>query len=57
MKELLEQKADLAIGDLTITHDRAQVVDFTTPFMPLGESQHYEVVQTPPRFYDFINML
>lgn len=53
MKELLEQKADLAIGDLTITYDREQVVDFTTPFMPLGKSQHYEVVQQIPRFYDF----
>lgn len=38
MKELLDQKADLAIADLTITYDREQVVDFTMPFMPLGES-------------------
>lgn len=54
MKELLEQKADLAIGDLTITYDREHVVDFTTPFMPLGESQRYEAVQqVPSRFYDF----
>lgn len=54
IKELLEQKADLAIGDLTITYDREQVVDFTTPFMPLGESPRYEVArQISPRLYDF----
>lgn len=37
MKELLDQKADLAIADLTITYDREQAVDFTMPFMNLGE--------------------
>ncbi|KAI4485875.1 hypothetical protein M0804_006364 [Polistes exclamans] len=36
MKELLDQKADLAIADLTITYDREQAVDFTMPFMNLG---------------------
>lgn len=36
IKELLNQKADLAIADLTITYERAQVVDFTMPFMNLG---------------------
>lgn len=30
------QVADLAITDLTITSDRAEAVDFTTPFMTLG---------------------
>ena len=37
IKELLDQKADLAIADLTITYDREQAVDFTMPFMNLGE--------------------
>jgi ionotropic glutamate receptor len=36
IKELLDQKADLAIADLTITYDREQAVDFTMPFMNLG---------------------
>lgn len=31
VRELLEQRADLAIGDLTITYEREQVVDFTMP--------------------------
>ena len=34
--ELLSQKADLAIADLTITYEREQGVDFTMPFMNLG---------------------
>lgn len=45
IKELLDQKADLAIADLTITYDREQAVDFTTPFMPLGKSLRYDIVQ------------
>ncbi|XP_071746528.1 glutamate receptor ionotropic, kainate 2 isoform X2 [Lepeophtheirus salmonis] len=34
--ELLSQKADLAVADLTITYEREQGVDFTMPFMNLG---------------------
>ena len=30
------QKADLAVGDLTITYERESGVDFTMPFMNLG---------------------
>ena len=33
----LLQKADLAVADLTITYEREQGVDFTMPFMNLGE--------------------
>lgn len=33
----LLQEADLAICDLTITYERRQAVDFTMPFMTLGE--------------------
>ena len=32
------QKADLAVGDLTITYERERGVDFTMPFMNLGKS-------------------
>lgn len=31
------QKAHLAICDLTITHERREVVDFSMPFMTLGK--------------------
>lgn len=33
VRELLEQRADVAIGDLTITYEREHVVDFTMPFV------------------------
>nr|XP_023020738.1 glutamate receptor ionotropic, kainate 2-like [Leptinotarsa decemlineata] len=36
--DLLDKKAHLAICDLTITHQRQQVVDFSMPFMTLGVS-------------------
>ncbi|CAH1154146.1 unnamed protein product [Phaedon cochleariae] len=36
--DLLDKKAHLAICDLTITHERQQVVDFSMPFMTLGIS-------------------
>ncbi|XP_011691570.1 PREDICTED: glutamate receptor ionotropic, kainate 2-like [Wasmannia auropunctata] len=58
IKELLEQKADLAIGDLTITYDREQVVDFTTPFMPLGISILYrKPIKQPPNLFSFLSPL
>ena len=34
--QLIVQKADLAITDLTITYEREQAVDFSMPFMNLG---------------------
>ena len=36
IKELLDQKADVAIGDLSINYDRETAVDFTTPFLNTG---------------------
>ena len=48
IKELLEQKADLAIADLTITYDREQAVDFTMPFMNLVKlmTLHFKTITT-----------
>jgi len=34
--ELVSQKADLVIADMVITSERAEVIDFTTPFMNTG---------------------
>lgn len=36
------QEADLAITDLTITAERESAVDFTMPFMNLGEWYFYK---------------
>ncbi|XP_064094425.1 glutamate receptor ionotropic, kainate 2-like [Macrobrachium nipponense] len=51
IRELLEQKADLAIGDLTITHEREQVVDFTVPWMNLGVSILYRKSSKKTSFF------
>ena len=34
---LFHQRADLGIVDFTITYEREEAVDFTMPFMNLGE--------------------
>jgi glutamate receptor, ionotropic, invertebrate len=58
MKELLEQRADMAIADLTITFEREQVVDFTMPFMNLGISVLYrKPVKQPPNLFSFLSPL
>jgi ABC-type amino acid transport substrate-binding protein len=40
--ELLDQKADLVVADITITYEREQGVDFTMPFMNLGVTILYK---------------
>nr|CAD7453108.1 unnamed protein product [Timema tahoe] len=58
MKELLDQKADIAIADLTITYDREQAVDFTMPFMNLGISILYrKPIKQPPNLFSFLSPL
>ncbi|XP_063242515.1 glutamate receptor ionotropic, kainate 2 [Bacillus rossius redtenbacheri] len=58
MKELLDQKADLAVADLTITYDREQAVDFTMPFMNLGISILYrKPIKQPPNLFSFLSPL
>lgn len=42
--EILLQEADLAITDLTITSEREGAVDFTMPFMNLGEVDQRSVL-------------
>lgn len=32
----VSQKADLAVGSMTVTYAREKVIDFTKPFMNLG---------------------
>ncbi|XP_059485780.1 glutamate receptor ionotropic, kainate 2 isoform X1 [Neocloeon triangulifer] len=58
MRELLDQRADLAIADLTITYDREQAVDFTMPFMNLGISILYrKPIKQPPNLFSFLSPL
>lgn len=39
------QKADLAVGSMTINYARESVIDFTKPFMNLGISILFKVTQ------------
>ncbi|XP_024943087.1 glutamate receptor ionotropic, kainate 2 isoform X6 [Cephus cinctus] len=58
IKELLDQKADMAIADLTITYDREQAVDFTMPFMNLGIRILYrKPIKQPPNLFSFLSPL
>ncbi|XP_050700937.1 glutamate receptor ionotropic, kainate 2-like isoform X2 [Eriocheir sinensis] len=56
--ELLDQRADLAIGDLTITYEREQEVDFTMPWMNLGITILYrKPTKKPPNLFSFLSPL
>jgi len=58
MGELLAQKADLAVADLTITYEREQAVDFTMPFMNLGVSILFKKpMKKPPNLFSFLSPL
>ncbi|XP_031634006.1 glutamate receptor ionotropic, kainate 2-like [Contarinia nasturtii] len=41
VREIIEKRADFAIGDITVTSDRKHVMDFSQPFMTLGISILY----------------
>ncbi|XP_044759054.1 glutamate receptor ionotropic, kainate 2 isoform X5 [Coccinella septempunctata] len=43
VKQLMEKKADLAVGSMTINYARESVIDFTKPFMNLGISILFKV--------------
>ncbi|XP_024216292.1 glutamate receptor ionotropic, kainate 2 isoform X2 [Halyomorpha halys] len=58
IRELLDQRADIAIADLTITYEREQAVDFTMPFMSLGISILYrKPIKQPPNLFSFLSPL
>ncbi|XP_065292908.2 glutamate receptor ionotropic, kainate 2-like isoform X2 [Dermacentor albipictus] len=52
IRELIDREADMAIVDLTITYLRAQMVDFTMPFMNTGISILFRkpLMDNPPLF-------
>ncbi|KAG8176522.1 hypothetical protein JTE90_018995, partial [Oedothorax gibbosus] len=58
IKELIDGRADLAIGDLTITFGREQAVDFTMPFMNLGISILFrKPTKKVPKLFSFLSPL
>ncbi|XP_026733766.1 glutamate receptor ionotropic, kainate 3-like isoform X1 [Trichoplusia ni] len=53
--QLMEDKADLAICDLTMTAERQSGIDFSTPFMTLGIGILYkEPSKQPPEMFSFM---
>ncbi|XP_041632629.1 glutamate receptor ionotropic, kainate 2 isoform X1 [Drosophila kikkawai] len=56
--QLMQYKADLAVGSMTITYARESVIDFTKPFMNLGISILFKVpTSEPTRLFSFMNPL
>lgn len=56
VRQLMDEKADLAITDLTITSDREGAADFTMPFMNLGISILFEIEKKePPQLFSFMS--
>ncbi|XP_034244702.1 glutamate receptor ionotropic, kainate 2-like, partial [Thrips palmi] len=58
VRQLMDKKADLAVGSMTINYARESVIDFTKPFMNLGISILFKVPTTQPtRLFSFMNPL
>ncbi|XP_011251852.2 glutamate receptor ionotropic, kainate 2 isoform X1 [Camponotus floridanus] len=54
--KIINDEADLAIADLTITAEREEAVDFTNPFMNLGISILYrKPTKAPPSLLSFLS--
>ncbi|XP_066250737.1 glutamate receptor ionotropic, kainate 2-like isoform X2 [Euwallacea similis] len=58
VRQLMDKKADLAVGSMTINYARESVIDFTKPFMNLGISILFKVPSSPQtRLFSFMNPL
>ncbi|KAI9565746.1 hypothetical protein GHT06_009538 [Daphnia sinensis] len=58
VRQILEKKADLAVGSMTINYAREMVIDFTKPFMNLGISILFKIpTSQPTRLFSFMNPL
>ena len=53
--EVLNEEADMAVADLSITTERLSAVEFSMPWMNLGISIIYiKPRQAPPSFFSFL---
>ncbi|XP_076288941.1 glutamate receptor ionotropic, kainate 2 isoform X5 [Lasioglossum baleicum] len=63
VRQLMDKKADLAVGSMTINYARESVIDFTKPFMNLGISILFKDLKFqvptshPARLFSFMNPL
>jgi hypothetical protein len=52
------QEADMAVAPLTVNYQRAEVVDFTKPFLSLGISILFRIPDDhTPNLFSFLNPL
>nr|AVH87294.1 ionotropic receptor 6 [Holotrichia parallela] len=58
VRQLMDKRADLAVGSMTINYARESVIDFTKPFMNLGISILFKVpTDKESAFFTFLNPL
>ncbi|EFA00683.2 Glutamate receptor ionotropic, kainate 1-like Protein [Tribolium castaneum] len=58
VRQLMDKKADLAVGSMTINYARESVIDFTKPFMNLGISILFKVpTDKESAFFSFFSPL
>merc|ERR1719208_338555 len=58
VRELMDHKADIAVGAMTIIFARENVIDFTKPFMNLGISILFKKPEVAPaQLFSFMNPL
>ncbi|CAO1328702.1 unnamed protein product [Diamesa hyperborea] len=58
VRELMDNKADLAVASMTINYARENVIDFTKPFLNLGIAILYKLpTSQPTRLFSFMNPL
>ncbi|XP_068222545.1 glutamate receptor ionotropic, kainate 2-like [Palaemon carinicauda] len=58
VRGLMDKRADLAVGSMTINYARESVIDFTKPFMNLGVSILFKIpTSQPTRLFSFMNPL
>ncbi|GFG36475.1 hypothetical protein Cfor_11814 [Coptotermes formosanus] len=58
VRQLMDKKADLAVGSMTINYARESVIDFTKPFMNLGISILFKVpTDKESTFFTFMEPL
>ncbi|XP_037083602.1 glutamate receptor ionotropic, kainate 2-like isoform X1 [Pollicipes pollicipes] len=58
VRQLIDKKADLAVGSMSINYARESVIDFTKPFMNLGITILFKVpTSQETRLFSFMNPL
>lgn len=58
MQDLIEKKADIGLGSLSVMAERENVIDFTVPYYDLvGISILMKLPETPTSLFKFLTVL